>query len=197
MEDKKKEPPFDQVPDEKPMPTLKRKEARLDEKKESYQVEPGDSVQPSIAPWLDCGNGDAEICGLPPGEVFNNLELCNRGVAEFNRQASMLNSRVEDIKTKLKRVNQISFILNKHQQRLGSMNPRNPHDAIKAFQQRTQEKRMAAVEKTQEFIKGGGNLKELSKALDPRSPLDKSYSRPGGFGTKRPLAGPLHKPQNV
>lgn len=179
----KKLPPLDQVPD-KPMPVLKRKEVRIDEDKSS---------DPPKAPWLETGEGDQEICGMHPAQVFSSLELVNRGAKEFDRQASLLNKRMEDIKVALKRINQISFLLNKHQMRLGAMNPGNPHDGVKRLQARTQERRMAAVTKTQEFLKGGTNLKDLQKALDPRSPLDQSLARPGA-PNRRPAPGNLLKP---
>lgn len=183
----KKLPPFDQVPDEKPMPTLKRKVVRLDEEK----------PEKVVRPWLDLGEGDEEICAWPPGEVFSNLELCNRGAKEFDRQAKMLNARMEDIRIALKRINQISFLLNKHQQRLGAMNPKNPNDNVKAFQQRTQERKMQAVKNASEFLKGGTNLVQMAKQLSPDSQLDQAHKRTGGFGQKRPTAVPLHKPQSA
>ncbi len=123
----KKLPPFDQIPDPQPMPTLKRKAVRLDTDK------PTDPTAPPIQPHLDIGEGDTEICAMPPGQVFTDLDLCNRGCAEFERQSKILNKRQEDIRVALKRNSQISFLLNKHQQRLSSLNPTNPRDSIKAF----------------------------------------------------------------
>jgi len=181
-------PPFDQVPDAQSIPTLKRKTQRLD-------VDEPQNLP--VQPHLDLGQGDNDICAMPPGEVFTNLDLVNRGCKEFDRQANILNIRLEDIRADLKRISQISFLLNKHQQRLMSMNPKNPRDEIKAFQDRTQERKMAAVEKANQFLKGGTTLKDMQKQLTPQSQLDQSYKRPGGFGQKRPIAGPLHKPQTV
>lgn len=188
----KKLPPLDQVPEATPMPTLKRKTVRLDEDKAVTMIE-----KPALAAHLDVGEGDAEICAWNPVEVFNNLELCSRGVKEFDRQAKLLNKRSEEIRQSLKRINQISFLLNKHQMRLTSMNPTNPNDAVKQFQQRTQERKLKAVGNAQEFLKGGTNLAQMAKALSPDSPLDNAHKRQGGFGTKRPQTLPLHKPQNT
>jgi hypothetical protein len=146
---------------------------------------------------LDLGEGDEEICSTDPRLVFNDVNLCNRGVKEFDRQAKLLNIRLEDIKVALKRINQISFILNKHQMRLGAMNPINPNDSVKAFQQRTTERKLQAVTNASEFLKGGTNLAQMAKQLSPDSQLDSAHKRQGGFGQKRPTVLPLHKPSSV
>lgn len=183
----KKLPPFDQVPDAQPMPTLKRKAARLDTDAPE---------KPPAPPHLDLGDGDKEICAMHPAQVFTDLDLCNRGAVEFERQSKLLNRRIEEIKIALKSIHQTTFLLSKHQQRLRALNPKNPADGIKAFQQRTQERRMAAVQNSTQVLKGL-NLKQLQKQLDPSSQLDQSMKRQGGFGQKRPVVVPLHKPQNA
>ncbi len=182
-----RKPPFDQVPEAKPMPTLKRKPARLD-------TDPPEKAP--APPHLDLGEGDKEICAMHPSEVFSNLEFCNRGSVEFARQSMLLNKRIEEIKLALKRIHQTSFLLGKHQARLQSMNPKNPADGIKAFQSRTQERKMAAVQNSTNLLKGL-NLNQLKKQLDPSSQLDQSMRRQGGFGQKRPVVASLHKPQNA
>ncbi len=186
----KKLPPFDQVPEAKPMPALKRKTpARLD-------TDPPNKEPVPVPPHLDLGEGDKEICGMHPSEVFSNLEFCNRGSVEFARQSTLLNKRIEEIKLALKRIHQTTFLLGKHQARLQSMNPKNPADGIKAFQGRTQERKMAAVQNSTNLLKGL-NLNQLKKQLDPASQLDQSMRRQGGFGQKRPVVASLHKPQNA
>lgn len=182
--DMPKLPPLDQVPDEKPLPQLKRKPTRVDQ---------AATEAPALSPWLLMEGGDDEICAMPPGEVFDNLELCNRGVEEFGRQAAILHSRLEDIKKALLRISNISQLLSRHQARLQALNPQDPSAAVKAFQRRSMEKKLKVMEKVKNLTEGGANIKELQKALTMGSPLDNAMRRPGGFGNKRPAPMPLKR----
>lgn len=175
-------PPLDQIPP-KPdeMPVLKRKETQL-----ATELPKGEKPI-----WLDVAGGDAEICGMPPGQVFNNLELCERGCKEFARQSAELNKRMEQIRLALKHIDKTSQLLNHHQCRLLSMNPSNPNDAVKRFQQRSLEQRTKRRENALAFMKQGTTPGDVKKALTVQSPLDAAHGRRGGFGQKRPNAGLL------
>lgn len=174
--------PLDQVPPppEVSMPVLKRKPTQLEPK-----------VEKENPVWLQMPGGDVEICGMPPGQVFNNLELCERGCKEFARQSTELNRRMEQLRMALKHIDKTSQLLNHHQCRLRAMNPSNPNDAVKQFQARSLEQRTKRRENALAFMNKGTTVGDVKKAMQIASPLDQAHGRRGGFGQKRPQAGLL------
>jgi hypothetical protein len=174
-------PPLDQVPPAPEMPVLKRKAHRLDTKTETVE-------KPA---WLEMPGGDEEICGMPPNQVFTDLEMCERGCKEFARQSATLNKRMEEIRQALKHIDKTSTLLNHHQLRLRAKNPTNPNDAVRQFQRRSQEMRLLRRDNALAFIGKGTNITDVRKAMNVQSPLDLAHGRKSGFGQKRPQAGLL------
>jgi len=137
--------------------------------------------------WLNMEAGDNEVMGMDPNIVWNNHELAERGLQEFNRQIQTLVQRQDSIKKKLDELGQRSAQLSG---RIDRIAPKNTQSGIRIYIQRQNEARAMRRQRALDFVKSHTNPADVKNLLEHRSPIDIALNaRRPGFATQRPTFG--------
>ncbi len=147
-------------------------------------VNPG---PPQVPGWLALEVVDEEIMAMDPRHVWNNHELVNRGIKEFNQQIHELVRRREQITKKLAELGTRCSQLSARHERIA---PNENQQGIRAYIERQNESRAKRREQAMAFLKSHTNPGEVKKLLEHRAPIDVALNvRKPAFGTQRPAYG--------
>ena len=142
-------------------------------------------ADPTVADDLTAPVGDAngaahvsiedDVVGMTVPEVYESLELIDRAIDEFSRQATILGARREAIAEKIKEIGRRSALLsrarNKHLR--GGLRDENAQ-ALHSYLAKQNEIREGKAEKTRRFIEAGTTIENVREALTTSSKLDSS-----------------------
>lgn len=125
-----------------------------------------------------------EVVGMIPQEVFADIDLLDRAIAEFSRQATVLGRRRDAILAKLKEVGkrsaQLSAIANR-------IRPRDhQRDVSKRYLEAQNRSRQERAKRAQKFAESGTSIDDVRSALDVRAPVDNAMRVNRKRGMQRP-----------
>lgn len=135
-----------------------------------------------------CVEPEDDVVGMDAMDVFRDLDLVDRAIAEFSRQSMILNARNTAITAKLVDIGKRGALLDRQRDVLekasGSNKDRDNINAYLAVQAKTREERAARARK---FLEAGTTAADVGKALSGMSPLDAAMrARKPTPGTTRP-----------
>lgn len=164
---------------------VKEVEEDIDPVEEEGGREAPSCADPTVADDLTAPVGDAnmaahvsiedDVVGMTVPEVYESLELIDRAIDEFSRQATILGARREAIAERIKEIGRRSALLsrarNKHLR--GGLRDENAQ-ALHNYLAKQNEIREEKAEKTRRFIEAGTTIENVREALTTSSKLDSS-----------------------
>jgi hypothetical protein len=133
-----------------------------------------------------------EVVGLHPTQVYSSVDLVDRAVEEFGRQAEVLSARREAIDKQIKDVGRRGALLSKRRNRMPRGSEKSKQaETIKRYLKVQHESRAKRAETAQKYIEAGTTPEDVRKQLEIRSPLDAAmkHRKPSRSGT-RPVYPP-------
>ena len=110
---------------------------------------------------------------MDPNDVIKDVDLLDRAIDEFGRQATILADRRQAIVTKLKQVGDLSAHYSMHRDRMTKKNPEGLRRArIKALQENSQRVREAKTKRAKKFAEAGTTAEDVLGQLQGASKLD-------------------------
>lgn len=117
------------------------------------------------------------VVGMDPRVVCQDVELIDRALAEFERQAVILDQRREACLKKLKDLGQRSALLNKYRARLAGPAGRGNPRAIQDYLAAGQRARAERAARARRFIDAGTTADDVAKQLSSKAPIDQAMGK--------------------
>lgn len=129
-----------------------------------------------------------DVVGMKPTDVLASIELIDRSIAEFGRQAGILCHRRESIATRLKDIGRRSAMLSAHRNRLSVKTGHDERDRIKRYQKSAQKAREEKAARARKFLESGTTAEDVRAQLQVASPIDAAMKqRKPSRGGVRPV----------
>lgn len=146
---------------------------------------PDDAEDPAQAAYVEPLD---PVVTMDVRTVAADIDLVQRAIEEFGRQASILTSRAEAIDKQLRAIGQRSAGLQKILDRLGKSQTSQQRDAIQRYLKGQQEARAQRALRAQRFIAAGTTAQDVKDQLDGPSKIDSAMKqRKPGRGAGRPV----------
>jgi hypothetical protein len=155
---------------------------------------PGTEETPESPPMEDTPQQHAEVeafddvVGMSPSQVYNDIDLVDRAIEEFARQAVVLGARKEAIVKALAELSQRSVMLSRARNILLRRGAK-PKQAtpIQDYLRRSQEARAKRAKQAQAFIAAGTNADDVIEQLEGPSKVDAAMKARRQRGAQRPV----------
>lgn len=119
--------------------------------------------------------------------VFSDIDLIERAITEFSRQAQILMARGDAIEKKLIDIGRRSASLQNAYQKLGKSTASQQRETIQRYLETQRAARAVRAERAQRFIEAGTTAHDVKAQLEGPSKIDAAMkSRKPGRGTARP-----------
>lgn len=149
-----------QWPDPPPAPTADEAKAYVDAEKKA-------SKNAAFVEPLD------QVVALHQSQVYRDVDLVDRGIAEFGRQADILVVRREEILRKIVEVGRRGALLSKRRNRMPRGSEQSKHaETIKRYLRVQNESRAKRADAARKFIEAGTTAQDVKAQLEGPSKLD-------------------------
>lgn len=146
---------------------------------------PPTEEDPAQAAYVDIMD---DVVGMSPQEVFRDMDLVDRAIDEFGRQAAVLTARREAIITQLKDVGRRSAMLTNARNKLERLGKRTKKpSSIQNYLKAQQKARAERAERARMFIRAGTTAEDVKEQLGGPSKMDAAMKqRKVARGARRP-----------
>lgn len=134
-----------------------------------------------------------DVVAMDSGEVYSDLKLIDRALAEFSRQNDILSKRKTACETRMTDIGRRTVMLERHRSKVAkAMGENSTSISTKNYLNAQATAREDRAKRARAFITAGTTIADVSKELSGKSPIDSAMGN-RGRGRGRPAFQPLNQ----